>query len=149
MRGVGPNCFRITKSETKSKRRPKPRRRQKKSLNLSGQKNHATSRDEKNHATSWYKKNLTTSWGKKCPKNSILVTNKIQEIGTGHLGLVFFNGHFYQLFAIKPAIFKFWINFQGSNQNYKIEGCRWDSRQQPFNFLLVILQQNFFLRLSQ
>ena len=35
------------------------------------------------------KKNHTTSWGKKCPKNSILVTNKLQEIGTGHLGLVF------------------------------------------------------------
>ena len=43
---------------------------------------------KKNHATYWYKKNHTTSWGKKCPKNSILVTNKIQEIGTGHLGLV-------------------------------------------------------------
>ena len=35
------------------------------------------------------KKNHTNSWGKKCPKNAILVTNKIQEIGTGHLGLVF------------------------------------------------------------
>ena len=32
--------------------------------------------------------------GKKCPKNSILVTNKIQEIGTGHLGLVWTGTHF-------------------------------------------------------
>ena len=34
-------------------------------------------------------KKITQPLGeKKCPKNSILVTNKLQEIGTGHLGLV-------------------------------------------------------------
>ena len=53
------------------------------------QKNHATSWDKKNHATYWYKKKITQPLGtKKCPKIQILVTNKIQEIGTDHLGLV-------------------------------------------------------------
>jgi hypothetical protein len=33
-------------------------------------------------------KKITQPLWENCPKNSILVTNKIQEIGTGHLGLV-------------------------------------------------------------
>ena len=53
----------------------------KKSLNLLGQ---------KNPATSWYTKKHTTSWDKNVLKIQILVTNKIEEIGTDHIGLVLF-----------------------------------------------------------
>ena len=67
---------------------------QKKSLNLSRQKNHATSQDKKNHATSWNKKKSRNLLGhKKVLRIHILVTIKIQEIGTDHLGLVSFIFH--------------------------------------------------------
>jgi hypothetical protein len=52
----------------------------KKSSNLSGQKKSRNLLVQKNHTTSWDKKNVL--------KIQILVTNKIQEIGTDHLGLV-------------------------------------------------------------
>ena len=42
-------------------------------------------------------KNHATSWGKNVLKIQILVTIKLQEIGTGHLGLVYF-----LFFAQKP-----------------------------------------------
>ena len=51
----------------------------KKSRNLSGQKIMQPIGTTKNHAT---------SWGKNVLKIQILVTIKLQEIGTGHLGLV-------------------------------------------------------------
>ena len=70
---------------------------------LGTKKNHSTSQDKKNHATSQDKKNHATSWNKKKIKQpfgtqkvlriQILVTIKIQEIGTDHLGLVLFLHH--------------------------------------------------------
>ena len=53
------------------------------------QKNHATSQDQKIRQPIGTTKNHATSWGKNVLKIQILVTIKLQEIGTGHLGLVY------------------------------------------------------------
>jgi hypothetical protein len=52
-------------------------------------KNHATSQDKKITQPLGTTKNHATSWGKNVLKIQILVTIKVQEIGTDHLGLVF------------------------------------------------------------
>ena len=75
-----------------------------KSKSLGTKKSHSTSRDQKNHATSWDKK-ITQHLGikkitqplatKNVLKTQVLVTNKIQEIGIDHLGLVCTNFMFF------------------------------------------------------
>ena len=63
---------------------------QKKSLNLSVPKNHATSQDKKKSHNLLVQQKITRPLGEKnVLKIPILVTIKLQEIGTGHLGLVF------------------------------------------------------------
>ena len=48
-------------------------------------------------------KKITQPLWENYPKNSILVTNKLQEIGTGHLGLVDRNHHTdkHHIFSVK------------------------------------------------
>ena len=75
-----------------------------KSCNLSGQKkSHNLSGQKKITQPLGTKKNQTTSWDQKYPKNSILVTNEIQEIGTDHLGLVQFTQQPWTSFHLKAS----------------------------------------------
>ena len=54
------------------------------------QKNHTTSQDKKMTQPIGTTKNHATSWGKNVLKIQIIVTIKLQAIGTGHLGFFFF-----------------------------------------------------------